>query len=145
MDSNIPSKPAYGVYISQLVRIGHMCDIFFTRYHQLTCRLVKQGFLYDKLVTNFKHFVAGKPKFFPNSKFQLENMEDGFCLPTVAISSLSSKDSMIPILSGSPPETEMTPGHYTYKSSNLQLCTSIGKEKLGVEKFMAMLPTPMSW
>ena len=26
MDSNIPSKPAYGVYISQLVRIGHICD-----------------------------------------------------------------------------------------------------------------------
>ena len=25
MDGNIPSKPAYGVYISQLVRIGHIC------------------------------------------------------------------------------------------------------------------------
>ena len=56
MDSNMPSKPAYGVYISQLVRIGHICDSyksFFTRHHQLTCRLVKQGFLYDKLVTSF--------------------------------------------------------------------------------------------
>ena len=39
MDSNIPSKPAYGVYISQLVRIGRICDSyksFFTRHHQLT-------------------------------------------------------------------------------------------------------------
>ena len=47
MDSNIPNKPAYGVYTSQLVRIGRMCDdynSFFTRHHQLTCRLVKQGF-----------------------------------------------------------------------------------------------------
>ena len=26
MDSNIPSKPAYGIYISQLVRIGRVCD-----------------------------------------------------------------------------------------------------------------------
>ena len=26
MDSNIPSKPAHGVYISQLVRIGCICD-----------------------------------------------------------------------------------------------------------------------
>ena len=26
MDSNIPSKSAYGVYISQLVRIGRICD-----------------------------------------------------------------------------------------------------------------------
>ena len=30
MDSNIPSKPAYGVYTSQLVRIGriHVCDVY---------------------------------------------------------------------------------------------------------------------
>ena len=43
MDSNIPSKPACVVYISQLVRIGRICDSyesFFTRHHQLTCRLV---------------------------------------------------------------------------------------------------------
>lgn len=42
MNSNIPSKPAYGVYISQLVRIGRTCDSykeFFTRHHRLTCRL----------------------------------------------------------------------------------------------------------
>ena len=25
LDSNIPTKPAYGVYISQLVRIGRIC------------------------------------------------------------------------------------------------------------------------
>ena len=28
MSSNIPSKPAYGVYISQLVRIGRICSSF---------------------------------------------------------------------------------------------------------------------
>ena len=26
--SNIPTKPAYGVYISQLIRIGRICDSF---------------------------------------------------------------------------------------------------------------------
>ena len=70
MDSNIPSKPAYGVYISQLVRIGRICDSyksFFTRHHQLTCGLVKQGFLYDKLVTSFKGFCSRYPDIF--SKF----------------------------------------------------------------------------
>ena len=59
MNSNVPSKPTYGVYISQLVRIGRICDSykgFFTRHPRLTCRLVKQGFLYDKLVTSFKTF-----------------------------------------------------------------------------------------
>ena len=56
VDSNIPSKPAYGVYISQLIRMGHICNSYeslFTRHHQLICRLVKQGFLYDKLVKGF--------------------------------------------------------------------------------------------
>ena len=28
MSSNIPSKPAYGVYISQLIRIGRICEDF---------------------------------------------------------------------------------------------------------------------
>ena len=28
LSSNIPSKPAYGVYIFQLVRIGRICDNF---------------------------------------------------------------------------------------------------------------------
>ena len=67
IDSNIPSKPAYG-FISQLVRIGRICDSyesFFTRHHQLTCRLVKQLFLYDKQVTSFKG--GGYPEIF--SKF----------------------------------------------------------------------------
>ena len=52
MDSNIPRNPANGIYISQLVRIGHICDnykSFSTRHHLLTYGLVKQGFLYDKL------------------------------------------------------------------------------------------------
>ena len=47
ISSNIPSKPAYGVYVSQLVRISHICDSYerlFTRHYLLTCRLVKQGF-----------------------------------------------------------------------------------------------------
>ena len=28
MSSNIPSKPAYGVYVSQLVRIGRICSCY---------------------------------------------------------------------------------------------------------------------
>ena len=28
MSSNIPSKPTYGVYISQLIRIGRICEYF---------------------------------------------------------------------------------------------------------------------
>ena len=97
MDSNIPSKPAYGVYISQLVRIGRICDSyksFFTRHHQLTSRLVKQGFLYDKLVTSFKGFCSRYPEIFSKFKVSIrKHVEDGICLPTVAINRLSTRVS----------------------------------------------------
>ena len=97
MDSNIPSKPAYGVYISQLVRIGRICDSyksFFTRHHQLTSRLVKQGFLYNKLVTSFKGFCSRYPEIFSKFKVSIrKHVEDGICLPTVAINRLSTRVS----------------------------------------------------
>ena len=51
LDSNIPSKPTYGVYISNLARMGQICDSyhdFHSRHHKLTIRLVKQGFLYTE-------------------------------------------------------------------------------------------------
>ena len=52
LNSNIPTAPAYGVYISQLVRIGRICDEyskFAGRNYAITSRLVKQGFRYNKL------------------------------------------------------------------------------------------------
>ena len=52
LDSNIPTKPAYGIYISQLVRIGRICDAYssFTdRNRRITSRLIKQGFKYSAL------------------------------------------------------------------------------------------------
>ena len=50
-----------------LFKAGRICDnyeSFYTRHHLLTCRLVKQGFLYDKLVTSFKKFCGGYPEIF---------------------------------------------------------------------------------
>ena len=57
LDSNIPAKPAYGIYISQLVRIGRICDEyndFLERHREITSRLVKQGFIL--LCSTFKKF-----------------------------------------------------------------------------------------
>ena len=51
--SNIPSKPAYGVYISQLVRIGRICSTFERfkdRHYKLTEKLIKQGLLVHWIV-----------------------------------------------------------------------------------------------
>ena len=48
-----------------------------------TCRL---GFLYDKLVTNFKTFCS-KYEIFSKFKISIrKHAEDGICFPTVAIS-----------------------------------------------------------
>ena len=48
MDSNIPANPAYGVYISQLVRYARICTSkvdFMNRLRRLSLRLRQQGFL----------------------------------------------------------------------------------------------------
>ena len=59
LSSNIPSKQAYGVYISQLVRIGRICDNFEQfndRHYKLTSKLIKQGFWYTRLCYFFLRF-----------------------------------------------------------------------------------------
>ena len=60
MCSNIPAKPTYGVYVSQLVRLSRICNTlstFIARYRLLTERLIKQGFWYTKLCISFKRFT----------------------------------------------------------------------------------------
>ena len=65
--SNIAIKPAYGVYmyISQLVRIGKICDSlkdFGDRHYKLTSHLIQQGFWYTKLhVHVLFYFEFSKP------------------------------------------------------------------------------------
>ena len=60
LSSNIPSRPAYGVYISQLVRIGIICSDyldFSLRHFKLTERLVHQGYRYSDLCRSFYKFA----------------------------------------------------------------------------------------
>ena len=52
MCSNIPARPTYDVYISQLIRInriGENFDAFVKRHRLLTERLIRQEFWYSKL------------------------------------------------------------------------------------------------
>ena len=59
LDSNIPTKPVDGVYISQLVRIGRICgqyEDFKNKNLILTTRLLKQSYKYDQLCSYFKRF-----------------------------------------------------------------------------------------
>ena len=51
-DDDVPRRPSYGVYISQLIRFARVCshvDDFYTRNKFLTAKLLKQGYRYHKL------------------------------------------------------------------------------------------------
>ena len=59
MDSNIPANPAYGVYISQLVRYGRIWTSkvdFMNRLRGLSLHLRQQGFLTNLLQRSFTKF-----------------------------------------------------------------------------------------
>ena len=59
--SNIPSSPAYGVYISQLIRYSRASSDyhnFLQRCQVLTEKLLKQGYIRPRLVRAFKKFYG---------------------------------------------------------------------------------------
>ena len=59
MRSNIPESPAYGVYISQLIRYSRACSDyqdFLIRGRLLTSKLLKQGYQSYKVRNAFKKF-----------------------------------------------------------------------------------------
>ena len=87
MDSNIPSKPAYGVVISQLVRYLRICcnyQDFVYRSKLLTTRLLKQGYVYQKLCSTYKTFVHRYPRALRKYGRCLKNIiSECIALPTV--------------------------------------------------------------
>ena len=61
LSSNIPSAPAYGVYVSQLIRYARTCSnyqYFMERGKVLTTKLLSQGYQKTKLVATFKKFYG---------------------------------------------------------------------------------------
>ena len=61
MDSNISANPAYGVYISQLVRYARICTSkvdFINRLRGLSLRLRQQGFETNLLQKSFNKFFS---------------------------------------------------------------------------------------
>ena len=59
LDGDVPQRPSYGVYISQLIRFArassHITD-FNNRNKFLTAKLLKQGYRYHKLCKAFSKF-----------------------------------------------------------------------------------------
>ena len=58
---NIPSAPAYGVYISQLIRYARACrkyTDFVYRAKLLTDKLLKQGYAVNRLRSSLQKFYG---------------------------------------------------------------------------------------
>ena len=85
MCSNIPAKPTYGVYVSQLIRISRICDnyvSFVKRHRLLTERLIKQGFWYNKLSVSFKQFSRRHSMLFNKYAVSVKrHIREGICIP----------------------------------------------------------------
>ena len=51
LDGDVPRRPSYAMYISQLIRFARVCshvDDFNTRNKSFTAKLLKQGYPYHK-------------------------------------------------------------------------------------------------
>ena len=61
LSSNIPSSSAYGVFISQLIRNARACssyECFILRVRRLSGKLLKQGYLVERLKSSFRKFYG---------------------------------------------------------------------------------------
>ena len=61
LSSNIPESPAYGVFVSHLIRYPRVCskyEDFLFRGYILVSKLLKQGYSARKLQTTFWNFYG---------------------------------------------------------------------------------------
>ena len=61
LSSNIPSSPAYGVFISQVIRYTRACssyECFILRTRRLSSKLFKQGYIVERLKSSFRMFYG---------------------------------------------------------------------------------------
>ena len=59
LSSNIPSSPAYGVFISQLIRYARACssyECFILRAARLSAKLLGQGYVMERLKSSLGKF-----------------------------------------------------------------------------------------
>ena len=61
LSRNFPSSPAYGVFISQLIRYARACspyECFILRARRLSSKLLKQRYLAERLKSSFRKFYG---------------------------------------------------------------------------------------
>ena len=84
LDGDVPRRPSYGVYKSQLIRFArassHVTD-FNNRNKFLTAKLLKQGFRYHKLCKAFSKFYRRHFELIENYHVSLKKlMQQGICI-----------------------------------------------------------------
>ena len=79
LDDDVPHRPSYGVYISQLIRFAKVCshlEDFNARNKCLTAEFLKQGYQHRKLRKAFSKFYRRHyeliSKFYVGLKFILQ-------------------------------------------------------------------------
>ena len=91
MDSNIPVKPALGVYISQLIRFGKLCSKFSDfkeRNLLITKKLLTQGYKHQNLVRTFKIFYLSYSQLLKKYNMPLKSyLKDTITLPIQLVKS----------------------------------------------------------
>ena len=61
LSSNIPSSPAYSVFISQLIRYARACssyECFILRAARLSSKLLGQGYVRERLKSSLRNFYG---------------------------------------------------------------------------------------
>ena len=61
LSSNIPSSPAYRVFIAQLIRFARACssyECFILRTARLSSKLLGQGYVMERLKSSFRKFYG---------------------------------------------------------------------------------------
>ena len=91
LSSNIPSSPAYGVFISQLIRYARACssyDCFILRTRRLSSKLLKQGYLVERLKSSFRKFYGRYGDLIEQYGVTLSRMLNDILTPWPTVTSL---------------------------------------------------------
>ena len=77
LDGDVPRRPSYGVYISELIIFSRVCshvEDFNARNKCLTGKLLKQGYRYHKLRKAFFKFYRRNYEFISKFNFGLKSL-----------------------------------------------------------------------
>ena len=77
LDGDVPRRPSYGVYISQLIRFARVCshvEGLSARNKCLTAKLLKQGYRYHKLRKAFPKFYRRHYKMISKFNVRLKSL-----------------------------------------------------------------------